>query len=80
MVTITTSLPESLVEKLSKQAQKMSIPKNKLIENALTLYLEHLNRAEYLKTYKQMSNDVDVVNLAEEGMQDYLRQIENEAG
>jgi len=53
------------------------MPKNKLIENALRLYLEQLNKAEYIKSYKNASKDTDLFLLAEEGMEDYLRQIED---
>jgi len=50
------------------------------MEKALRLYLEHLNKAEYIKSYKKAANDADVISIAEEGMSEYLKQIENEAG
>ena len=52
------------------------MPKNKLIENALRLYLEHLEKAEYIRSYKRASPDQDILAIAEEGMNDYLRQLE----
>ncbi len=52
------------------------MPKNKLIENALRLYLEHLEKAEYIRSYKQAATDSDILSIAEEGMEDYLNQIE----
>jgi hypothetical protein len=51
------------------------VPKNKLIEKALMLYLEQLNKAAYIKSYRQMSEDTDVLQLAEEGMQAYYAQL-----
>ncbi len=54
--------------------------KNKLIETALRIYLEHLSKAEYIKSYKTASQDSDMVSMAEEGMADYLTQLDNEAG
>lgn len=80
MATFTSSLPDDLLRLLSEKARTLSMPKNKLIENALRLYLEHLERAEYVKSYKMASNDDDLVSIAEEGMQDYLKQLEDEAG
>ena len=80
MATFTSSLPDSILHLLEKKAKELSVPKNKLIERALKLYLDHLNRAEYIKSYKQMSNDTDLLLVAEEGMNDYLSQLENEAG
>lgn len=75
MSTFTSTLPDKLLEQLAIQAQKLSMPKNKIIEKALEIYLDQLNRAEYLRSYKQMSNDPDFLKVAEEGMIDYLNQI-----
>lgn len=49
-----------------------------IIEKALRIYLDHLNRAEYVKSYRQASDDSDITLLAEEGMTDYLNQLENQ--
>ncbi len=75
MTTFTSSLPDDLLNKLSQMAKSLSIPKNKLIENALSIYLEQLNKAAYVKSYKQMDADTDVLLLAEEGMAEYYKQI-----
>lgn len=80
MATFTSTLPDDLLQRLADYAKKLSLPKNKLMENALNLYLDHLKRAEYAKSYRQASQDEDILMLAEEGMGDYLKQIENEAG
>lgn len=76
MATFTSTLPDDLLKLLSEKASRLSMPKNKLIENALRLYLEHLEKAEYIKSYKQAATDRDILAIAEEGMQDYLRQLE----
>ncbi|MFZ2907384.1 MAG: ribbon-helix-helix domain-containing protein [Cyclobacteriaceae bacterium] len=76
MATFTSTLPDSLLNMLSEKAKHLSVPKNKLIENALRLYLEHLEKAEYIKSYQSAAQDKDVLSLAEEGLEDYLRQIE----
>jgi hypothetical protein len=78
MATFTSTLPDQLLQLLDKKARELSLPKNKLIERALLLYLEHLNRAAYVKSYKQMAKDEDLIKIAEEGMADYFRQIEEE--
>jgi predicted transcriptional regulator len=80
MSTFTSTLPDDLLDKLSEYAKKLKMPKNKLIEAALSLYLDHLKRAEYVKSYRRAENDPDIITLAEEGMADYLKQIEDEAG
>jgi predicted transcriptional regulator len=76
MATFTSTLPDNLLKLLSEKADALSVPKNRLIENALRLYLEHLEKVEYIKSYKQASQDRDTLLLAEEGMADYLKQLE----
>ncbi|WP_461532367.1 ribbon-helix-helix domain-containing protein [Sinomicrobium sp.] len=78
MATFTSTLPDHLLQMLKSRAKQMSMPINKLIENALTLYLEHLERAEYIQSYKQASTDENLLSLAEEGMEDYLKQLEDQ--
>lgn len=80
MATFTSTLPDDLLQRLADYAKKLSLPKNKLIENALNLYLDHLKRAEYAKSYRRAAQDEDILMVAEEGMDDYLKQIEDEAG
>lgn len=82
MTTFTSSLPEELLNLLEEKAKELSLPKNKLIERALSLYLDHLNRAAYIRSYKKMAHDADLLMIVEEGMTDYFKQLskENEAG
>lgn len=76
MTTFTTTLPEDILEKLKKQSLKLSVPRNRIIEKALRIYLDQLNRAEYIRSYKEAAKDMDIMNIAEEGMGEYLKQIE----
>jgi len=78
MSTFTSSLPDDLLHSLAQKAKELSVPKNTLIERALRIYLEQLNRAAYVKSYKQMVADTDIQMLAEEGMADYLSQLSEE--
>ncbi len=76
MTTFTSTLPDDLLKKLNETAGRLSMPKNKIIEKALTIYLDQLIRSEYVKSYKKASEDLDILNLAEEGMEDYLKQLD----
>ncbi len=76
MTTFTSTLPDEVLEMLKQQAAKLSLPKNKIIERALRIYLDQLNRAEYVRSYKAAAKDADIMSIAEEGMEDYLKQIE----
>lgn len=78
MATFTSSLPNNLLKLLEQKAKELGMPKNKLIEKALSIYLDQLNRAAYLKSYKQMADDENITQLAEEGMVDYLSQLDPE--
>ena len=75
-MTFTSTLPDDLSHQLNEKAKSLALPKNKLIERALRLYLEHLDRAEYIESYKKAAGDKDIVAIAEEGMADYLKQLE----
>lgn len=79
MATFTSSLPDGLLQLLEEKAKELSMPKNKLIEQALRLYLDHLNRAAYIRSYKEMAADTDLIAIAEEGMEDYFKQLEDGA-
>lgn len=78
MSTFTSSLPDDLLNLLAEKAKELSVPKNTLIERALRIYLEQLNRAAYIKSYKQLADDTDNMQIAEEGMADYLSQLDEE--
>jgi len=75
MTTFTSTLPEDLIKLLKEKADKFSVPMNKIIERALRIYLDQLNRAEYVKSYKKAADDQDIMNIAEEGMEDYMIQL-----
>jgi len=75
MATFTSTLPDELLKLLSEKAALLSLPKNKIIENALRLYLEHIEKAEYIRSYKRIREDKDVLSMAEEGLAEYLNQI-----
>ena len=76
MSTFTSTLPDDLLLLLNEKAKQLSLPKNKLIEKALRIYLDQLNRAEYVRSYKQLVDDPDILSIAEEGMADYCKQLE----
>lgn len=76
MITFTSTLPDELIDKLNAMAAKLSMPKNKLIEKALSIYLDQLNRAEYVKSFKSAAEDNNILDMAEEGMEDYLKQLD----
>ena len=77
MATFTSSLPDRILEQLAQAAIDLKLPKNKIIEKALEIYLEQLERAAYIKSYKRMAQDKDMLLMAEEGMADYFKTLED---
>mgnify|MGYP003663725409 CR=1 FL=1 len=76
MSTFTSTLPDDLLKSLNEKAKALSLPKNKLIEKALRIYLDQLTRAEYVRSYRQLANDEEILSIAEEGMEDYCKKLE----
>lgn len=65
-----------LLQLLDEKAKTLGMSKNKLIERVLTIYLDQLNKAEYAKSFQRMAEDKYIISIAEEGMEDYLSQLE----
>ena len=78
MTTFTSTLPDDLLEMLNLKAKELHLPKNKLIEKALRIYLDQLNKSAYIKSYKQLAQDEDILKIAEEGMAEYMNDIEEQ--
>ncbi|WP_340110845.1 CopG family transcriptional regulator [Maribellus mangrovi] len=78
ITTFTSTLPDEILDRLNQMAQKLAMPKNKIIETALQIYLDQLTRAEYIKSYKQAAADESILEIAEEGMEDYFKQLGDE--
>lgn len=76
MATFTSSLPDELLVKLSEMAKELKMPKNKLIEQALELYLTEIEKAQYAKSFRRASKDKDTMLIAEEGMADYFKMLQ----
>ena len=82
MSTYTSSLPDDLLLRLSKVAKDLGLPKNKIIEKALDIYLTALDKAAYAASFRNAQGDKDLLSIAEEGMSDYLGHLKawDEAG
>ena len=70
-------LPDSLLENLTKLAKKLKMFKNKSIEKALKLILMEIEKAQYAKSFRRASKDKDVMAMAEEGMADYSKMLQD---
>ncbi len=60
--------PKTLAEKATEYGY---YTQNQLIERALRVYIEHLEKAAYLNSFKKMKGDEDVIRSCRRGMADY---------
>lgn len=77
MVTFTSSLPSDLLEDLNRIAAEQKLPKNKILEKSLKLYFEELEKQEYIASFKRLREDPEIIEIAEEGMADYMEQLKS---
>jgi len=75
IVTYTSSLPNMVMEEVVEYAQKKNVSKNKVIEIALKRFFEEEIKQELQDTFQLASKDKELVQLAEEGLGDYLNQL-----
>ena len=74
----TTSLPSGLLAELDDYAKKFRVPKSRILEQALSLYFNRLKKAEYIRSFQRAASDDEVNNMAEEGLEDYLKMLGEE--
>lgn len=75
MPTYTSTLPTKIIDDLGELSKQLKMPKNKIIEKALTIFLDQYKRAQYIDSFKRASSDTDQISMAEEGMGEYLSQL-----
>ncbi len=73
-VTYTGSLPNTVME--LTYANKNNKKKNEIIAEALLAFLEVKRKEEYAESFIKMKNDPEQKILAEAGMGDFLKMIE----
>lgn len=77
-VNFTSSLPEEVLARLDAYARSFKVPKNQIIEMALNDFFDRLKKAEYTYSFKRASSDAAVISMAEEGLEDYLKILDEE--
>jgi predicted transcriptional regulator len=77
MPNYTSSLPTSLLTQLNEMAHKLNVPKNQIIERALNKYLNEVDQQLYIRSFKLIAGDKDILTIAEEGMEDYLNALDD---
>lgn len=72
MATFTSSLPDMLLDQLATFSKQLDIPKNHLINEALTKYFYEIERRQYEASFERVALDGEMMELGEMGLLDYL--------
>ncbi|MEQ9301460.1 MAG: CopG family transcriptional regulator [Cyclobacteriaceae bacterium] len=75
MTPLRITLPRDILERLADKSKQLALPENEIIEQALRIYFDEIDKALYRNTYQQATKDQDILMIAEEGMVDYLTQL-----
>jgi predicted transcriptional regulator len=70
---ITSSLSPETISRLDAYSRKFKVPKSRILEQALEVYFEKIKRAEYIRSFMMAADDKEILPLAEEGLEDYLK-------
>ena len=77
-INYTSTLPAELLQMLDNYARKFKMPKNRIVEQALRAYFEKLKKAEYVHSFSKAAVDEEMISMAEEGIEDYLKILPEE--
>lgn len=75
MVTFTSSLPNKTIDQLAELSKKLGVPKNQLINEALTGYFHEIERRQYEASFERVALDDEMIEMAELGLEDYVDQL-----
>jgi len=75
MSAYTSSIPDHLIRKLSDFAKELNMSKSSIIQNALEIYLRELDKAAFAADFRALRGDEGLLKIAEEGMSDYIAQL-----
>ena len=74
-ITYTSTLPSLVMEEVVEYARKKKVSKNKVIEIALKKLFEDELKRDLQETFKVASQDKELLEMAEEGLGEYLEQL-----
>ena len=76
-VTYTSTLPNIVMEDVVEYAKKKNVTKNKVIEIALQKLFENELKNDLKATFKLAADDFELAKMAEEGLADYKKQLQD---
>jgi hypothetical protein len=72
----TTTLPVQILEELNSASKDLKIGKNDILSNAFTIWNKARKQRMVAQSYRTAAQDPEFQAIAEEGLGDYLEQLE----
>ncbi len=76
-ITDTSTMSRHLREMINNHSKSTGKKKKEIIEQALEEYMHEMKKNAYRQGFAKIANDPDIVEMAELGMADYAKQLEN---
>ncbi|PCI25682.1 hypothetical protein COB57_00485 [Candidatus Peregrinibacteria bacterium] len=74
-IVYTSSMKKPLFQWVKKTSQQRHTSKKQIIEEALSLYKKEIKKKQLEETFKRAAQDYEIINMAEEGIEDSLDQL-----
>ena len=76
-IIFTNNLSSDLMNWMEEYSLKKKITRRAVLEKALSDLRKSERKAEYINSFNRASKDMDILNMAEDGMGDYFLQLSN---
>ena len=74
-ITFTNNLSADIMQWMEKYSASQKVTRRAVLEKALTEFRTSVRRKEYADSFKRARLDTDIKDMAEYGLDDYLKQI-----
>ncbi|MDP2947171.1 MAG: CopG family transcriptional regulator [Nanoarchaeota archaeon] len=74
-ITFTNNLSFDLMQWMEKYSVREKLTRRAVLEKALTEFRKSVRRKEYADSFRKASFDLDIKNMAEDGLGDYFKQL-----
>jgi len=74
-ITFTNNMSSDLMQWMENYSSREKLTRRAILEKALTEFRKSVRRKEYVDSFKKASLDLDIKNMAEDGLGDYFKQL-----
>jgi len=76
-ITFTNNLSSELMEWMEDYSTRQKLTRRAILEKALNDFRKSVRQNEYANSFKKASQDLEIKNMAEDGMGDYFKELIN---